>query len=445
MKGSKYRVLLLTAVIVVVFAAYETVKTLLLPALSMAQSHIISVLVVGISSYLLFSYGFSRYNAALAETESRAKTINEINRRLSVVLANLKEGVIVVNRQREVVLYNQSAATMLRLPVERAVNSLGSSGWASGNSTVAEGDRLRLVEATRNPEINEAFRLALDEDSPTDKRIELYRPEVRSYQLNVALLPGGLAVGVFYDITELERLERVRREFFANLSHELRTPLTAILAFSETLLHGAIDDRENNLRFIEKVHKHAVRMNLLISDISDLSAIESGAVKLELGPVDLAESIEDVTALVEPAAIHRGVRIKKNVPANLIVQADSRRLGQILHNLIDNAVKFNREGGVVVITASVKGSNAEIIVKDTGFGIAEADLPRIFERLYRADRSRSREIEGTGLGLAIVKHLVQAHGGEISAKSEVGIGSEFTFSLPLAAAEIGAIPVTKVY
>ncbi|MGH9824964.1 MAG: sensor histidine kinase, partial [Blastocatellia bacterium] len=247
----------------------------------------------------------------------------------------------------------------------------------------------------------------------------------------------GLAVGVFYDITELERLEKVRREFFANLAHELRTPLTAILAFSETLLHGAIDDRENNLRFIEKVHKHAVRMSLLISDISDLSAIESGEVRLSIGSVTLIDSITEIVGLVEPSAVRRGVRIEKRVPETLSVQADAKRLGQILHNLIDNAVKFNHDGGRVTISARTSNGMAEVSVADTGVGIAEADLPRIFERLYRADRSRSREIEGTGLGLAIVKHLVQAHGGEISVTSEIGSGSTFTFTIPMAIALSG--------
>ncbi|HYM01188.1 MAG TPA: ATP-binding protein [Blastocatellia bacterium] len=421
----------MTVTMVAIFAAYETLKTILLPHLSIIGSHIITVIVIGFSSFLISRYTLSKYNEALAESQHRARIINETNRLLTTVLANLKEGVLVVNRQREIVLYNRSASGMLNLPADGGATSAGPPGWFSTDDKHAGKGRPRLVEATRNPSINEAFRRALEDGASTDERIELYGPETHSYRVGVAPLPVGLAVGVFYDITELERLEKVRREFFANLSHELRTPLTAILAFSETLLHGAIDDRENNLRFIEKLHKHAVRMSLLISDISDLSAIESGAVRLSIASVKLSESITEIIGLVEQAAVRRGVRIEKRIPDGLIVQADAKRLGQILHNLVDNAVKFNHDGGRVTISAKTVDGMVEIAVSDTGVGIADADLPRIFERLYRTDRSRSREVEGTGLGLAIVKHLVQAHGGEISAWSEIGTGSTFTFTIPL--------------
>src|SRR5262249_14922066 len=158
-------------------------------------------------------------------------------------------------------------------------------------------------------------------------------------QLNVTPLTRSLAVGVFFDISDLERLERIRREFFANLSHELRTPLTAILAYSETLLDGAIDDRDNNLRFLEKLHKHAARMNELISDISDLSAIESGKVKLEPRPLRLRGLVADVLSLAEAKRGNSGVLVSSTVPEKLVVLADRTRLEQILYNLIDNAIK----------------------------------------------------------------------------------------------------------
>src|SRR5262249_29697151 len=190
--------------------------------------------------------------------------------------------------------------------------------------------------------------------------------EPRSFQLYVAPLGKRLAVGVFFDISQLEKLERIRREFFANLSHELRTPLTAILAYAETLLDGAIHDSENNIRFIEKLHKHAARMRDLISDISDLSAIESGKVKLYLSPVKLKPIICDVIALTESRRKEMQVKFTVQVPDTLAAQADRTRLEQILYNLIDNAVKFNLPNGSVTVTAEETGERITIHIEDTG-------------------------------------------------------------------------------
>jgi two-component system phosphate regulon sensor histidine kinase PhoR len=439
---------LVTAAFILSFALYETVKTLLFPSLSIISSHVITVAVVGVLTFFLSRYALARYNTALGEIERQAGITREANRLLSAVLASLQEGVVIVNNAMDVVLYNTAATRMVKLPDD------GQESWAHGaqderemrtglragvlgdirlpEGTASPGRPPRLADATRDPAINAAFQRAATERVLVETRIELARREPRIYQLQVAPLGSALVVGVFYDITELERLEKVRREFFANLSHELRTPLTAILAFSETLLSGAIDDRENNLRFIEKLHRHAARMTELIADISDLSAIESGGVNLAPAPVELIDAVSEVSTLMEPAASERGVTIGVSVPSDLRVLADPTRLGQILHNLVDNGLKFNRPGGKLTITAEERNGSAAISVEDSGSGIASADLPRIFERLYRTDKSRSRKVEGSGLGLAIVKHLVQAHGGEIWAESEVGKGSRFTFTLPLA-------------
>jgi two-component system phosphate regulon sensor histidine kinase PhoR len=289
---------------------------------------------------------------------------------------------------------------------------------------------VRLITATRDPEVHEAFRKALQRKEPSEVRVEPAGKEERAYQLNVAPLGDQLAVGVFFDITRLEKLERVRREFFANLSHELRTPLTAILASSETLLGGAIDDSENRGRFVEKLHKHAARMSELVSDISDLSAIESGAMELNLEPVKVRAVVAEVMTLLEARRNEAEINFSIDVGDRIVVTADRTRLGQVFYNLIDNAIKFNRPGGSVIVSSTFSNGSLEVRVEDTGVGIASADLPRIFERLYRADKSRSRRTEGTGLGLAIVKHLVQAHGGEVAVKSELGRGTCFTVTLP---------------
>jgi two-component system phosphate regulon sensor histidine kinase PhoR len=434
MRDLERRVWVVTLTAVAIFAVYEVIKSILFPEMSVNASHLVTVVVVGVLAFFVSRYALSRYSAALKETERQTVMTEETNRLLSAVLATMREGVVIVNSDMRIVVYNGAAARVVRLP-----ESLGMAGvgfkideQARNKDSGSSLPSYRLAEATRNPAVNEAFRRALSERAPVEARVEMADRTAHSYQLNVAPLGSDLVVGVFFDITQLERLERVRREFFANLSHELRTPLTAILAYSETLLAGAIDDRENNARFIERLHKHAAHMSELISDISDLSAIESGSVKLSLGPVRLNKLVSEVIALTESRRQEPEVSFSVSVPENLSVQADRTRLEQILYNLIDNAVKFNRSGGSVTIRAEQNGAKVAIHVEDTGAGIAARDLPRIFERLYRTDKSRSRKVEGTGLGLAIVKHLVQAHGGEVSAASEMGRGSRFTFTLPLA-------------
>ncbi|MEW6126373.1 MAG: ATP-binding protein [Acidobacteriota bacterium] len=413
------RVWIVTFAAVALFAVYETAKTLLFPHMTVVVSHVVTTIVVGIISFFISRYALHRYGMALAQIEEQKEFSEETNRLLSGVLATMREGVVIVNRQLEVVLYNDAATRIVNLQTDKSLLPT----------------RKRLIEATRDPLINNAFRGVLNDKQQVELRIEMADLEARCFQLNVAPLGSDLAVGVFFDITQLEKLERVRREFFANLSHELRTPLTAILAYAETLLNGGINDRENSVRFVEKLFKHSARMRDLISDISDLSAIESGKVKLTLAAVRLKHVVSDVVTLTESRRKESGVVFNINVPETILVRADRTRLEQILYNLIDNAVKFNLPNGTVTVTAQESDNLVTITVEDTGIGITEADLTRIFERLYRADKSRSRKIEGTGLGLAIVKHLVQAHGGEISVLSEVGRGSRFVFTLPKAIAQ----------
>ncbi len=452
MKDLERRVWLMTFTALLIFVVYETIKTALFPHMSVVGSHLITVIVASVMTFFVSRYALSHYGGALAEIERQTVMSEETNRLLSAVLATMREGVVIVNSDTRIVLYNDAAAGIFKLATglagetSRAARSFAGNGNrdtepAAEEAPVSvpfppllttESSRPRLVDATRDPAINAAFRRALEEKTSVEARVEMADFEGRSFQLNVSPLGPRLAVGVFFDITQLERLERVRREFFANLSHELRTPLTAILAYSETLLGGAMDDRENNTRFVEKLHKHAARMSELISDISDLSAIESGQVKLTPGPVRLKNIVSEVIALLEARRSGCSVSFSVSVPEHLFVQADRTRLEQILYNLVDNAVKFNKPCGSVTVTAEPGGERVAIHIEDTGSGIAAADLPRVFERLYRADKSRSQTTEGTGLGLAIVKHLVHAHGGEVSATSELGSGSRFTFTLPVA-------------
>ncbi len=444
MKDLSRRVWLVTFTALLIFVLYETIKTLLFPHLSVISSHVITVIVVAVMTFFVSQYALDRYAQALAAMQRQTAFTEDTNRLLAGVLATMREGVLIVDSQMRVALFNAAAAPIFKLPLGDAgqpgarIRTPKDDGWNQDEprpailpaSGAANSSRAyRLTDVTRDPAINTAFSRVLEERTPVELRVEMAGHNHRSFQLNIAPLGIDLAVGVFFDITHLEKLERVRREFFANLSHELRTPLTAMLACSETLMTGAIDDQANRTRFLETLHKHATRMSDLVSNISDLSAIESGQVELTLKPLKLRSVVADVVALVESRQATTEISFSTSIPDSIIVLADRTRLDQILYNLIDNAVKFNMPGGSVTVSAEENNDRVTISIEDTGTGIAASDLPRVFERLYRGDKSRSRKTEGTGLGLAIVKHLVHAHGGELLVVSEMGHGSRFTFSI----------------
>lgn len=340
---------------------------------------------------------------------------------MEALLDGMLEGIVVIDGNTEVVLYNRSAARIFALPARPPA-----------------GRRPRLIEVTRDPEINDVYRTVLRTGVPDQRRVEILRRDRRVFALHVNPIgPGSLdsrgqgAAGVFFDITEIERLERVRRDFFANLSHELRTPLTAVLAYIETLLDGAIEDPQNNIRFLQIIQKHALRMQNLVRDITDLSMIESGEVSLRVEAHDLAQVVDEMIVLAGGRAEAADVSLVNRVPRGFKICADRYRLEQILNNLIDNAIKFNVRGGRVEVSGErAEDGSSAIRIHDTGTGIPRSDLARVFERFYRADRSRSREVGGSGLGLAIAKHLALAHGGTMSVDSEQSRGSTFTITLP---------------
>lgn len=297
----------------------------------------------------------------------------------------------------------------------------------------------QLTSVVNHNVINEAFRRALENNERTETKVEIrIRNDNRVYDMRVTPLSFAdksgrtSAIGIFYDITRLERLEKVRQEFLSNVSHELRTPLTSILAFVETLEDGGLDDRENNRRFLEIIRRNAERMHHLIDDILELSAIEAGKVEIKPNVFRLAPLVEDVWSAMTKKATARNISFVNEVGGEVTIYADSRRIEQILTNLFSNAIKFNREGGNIAVTYKKTLSFHEISVIDTGEGIAQEQLPRIFERFYRTDTARSRELGGTGLGLAIVKHLSRLHRGEASVKSTPGKGSTFIIELPIA-------------
>jgi two-component system phosphate regulon sensor histidine kinase PhoR len=238
-------------------------------------------------------------------------------------------------------------------------------------------------------------------------------------------------VAVFHDISELKRLEKIRRDFVANVSHELRTPVTVIKGYAETLLSGALaTNPERTCDFLEKIHRHSERLSSLVDDLLALSELESGVDRPEPPPVQIGPAIDHVCALLEEKASVKGIDIQRQgVGEAEQVIADRAKLEQVLLNLLDNAIKYTPEGGSIDISTVEKEGMLKVDVKDTGIGIPEKDLPRIFERFYRVDAARSREQGGTGLGLAIVKHIVQQYGGSVSVESVPGKGSTFSFTL----------------
>lgn len=235
---------------------------------------------------------------------------------------------------------------------------------------------------------------------------------------------------VFHDITELKKLEQMRKDFVANVSHELKTPITSIKGFSETLLDGALSDKQTAEYFLSIILKESDRLQSLIKDLLDLSKIEQQGFQLSIQPCDLREVLDDISVILESKAKEKNIELIVTLPDNLTyIEGDIYRLKQIFINLINNALTYTPEGGSVHVKVEKHDGYALVTVSDTGIGIKKEEIPRIFERFYRVDRARSRNSGGTGLGLAIVKHLVEAHKGQISVQSEVGKGTTFTVKL----------------
>jgi len=349
------------------------------------------------------------------QTNQNNDSLDTSHELLDATINEMREGLLVIDREMRVLASNKAARSLL----SNAENRI---------------ELRRLTELTRNPAIYDAFLDALRGKERVGVKVETYQHGRQVFDLRVAPLRSvngkGTqgAVGVFFDITRLERLEVIRQEFLSNVSHELRTPLTSIIALAETLEAGAINDSQHNRRFLSIIQKNAARMHRLIDDILELSAIEAGNVKVEPEVIQLRPLVEDVIGTLAAAASAKSVTLRNEVAAGAVVFADPHRLFQMLTNLIDNAVKFNRENGEVVVRHE-SGARDRIYIEDTGEGIPAHHLDRLFERFYRVDRARSRELGGTGLGLAIVKHLVRAHGGEVTVDSRFGEGTRFTIEL----------------
>jgi two-component system phosphate regulon sensor histidine kinase PhoR len=392
------------------------VLALVIPALSVRL--ILAVLTVIAALVWIVARKSNTTTAASNQLDQTQSPENfDVSSLLEATLSGMREGLLVVNKDMRVIASNPAAHKLF-------------------NPSVPALKSQRLTELTRNPAIYSAFLDGLKGIERSGVKVETHGPERQIFDLRVLPI-GGVngngaagALGVFFDITRTERLEHVRQEFLSNVSHELRTPLTSIIAFVETLENGALEDRESCQRFLSIIRKNASRMHGLVDDILELTAIEGGNVQLRKAPVQLHSLVQDVCAALAAKATAHNVTLTNNVALEVTVHADMRRLERMLTNLIDNGIKFSRENGTVIISHEA-GPRDQILVQDNGDGIPAQHLERLFERFYRVDRARSRDMGGTGLGLAIVKHLALLHGGEVTVTSELGKGSTFTIHLPI--------------
>lgn len=356
------------------------------------------------------------FNTMADHLQQMIQEISAERRKIEAIVSGMIDAVVATDRDGHIILLNRAAEDMLHLI--RAY-SLG----RSARELLPAGRLTSMLE-----DATARGRVTAEELPPglmVDRVVEAHCAPIRSDQGEVI----G-AVAVLRDVTELRHTERLRRELTANVSHELRTPLTSIKGFAETLLDGAMKDEDTCRRFLTIIDSEADRLVKLVDDLLDLSHLESKRATLELKPVDLTGLISQTVDKLRPLAEGAGLVLHQVVPGHLEIAADPDRLEQVLTNLIDNAIKYTPPGGQVEVRVQPTNGEVEVSVADTGRGIRAEDLPHVFERFYRADRSRTRGSGGTGLGLAIAKHIVEAHGGRISVHSRLDEGTTFTFTLP---------------
>ncbi len=350
------------------------------------------------------------------QISQRIYEVSQNRSRLEAVFLNMFDGIMIVANDGSIMLTND----MLKEFIHFEDDPIGK----------------KPLQVVRNIEIKDIIDDILKYEEKFLKReIHVHDPDEKILLVHASAIEHDGekdgAVLVFHDITEMRKLETMRRDFVANVSHELRTPITSIKGYAETLSEGALSDRKAAEEFVNIIKVDAERLGSLVDDILDLSKIESGKFELQKEPVQLKKVIDRVLLVVANKSKKHKIDITAKIAKDIdVVNCDEFSLEQVLINLLENAIKYNKENGSIVI--DVKETPEEFVfdVQDTGIGIPEKDLPRIFEKFYRVDKARSREIGGTGLGLSIVKHLVQAHYGKVSVDSELNVGTTFTFTIP---------------
>src|SRR5881392_3852223 len=336
------------------------------------------------------------------------------------ILGAMQDGLLVVDARRHITLMNRTFEDLFELR-DGTVGAplLETVRHATLDRLIAE--TLRTGEAMKNE-------LMLS-DSKTNAEHHL---EVSAVPMkNDAALTTG-AVVLFHDITQLKRIDKVRSDFVANVSHELRTPLSILRGYIETLVDNPKTSREELSRILQVMERHSKRLGLLVDDLLSLAQLESSNTNLEIDQVRLSELFDHVVRDWKGKLGKKNLKVVVDLPPDApVIRADGTRLQEVLYNLLDNALKYSRENGEIRLQAAGRGSEIVLSVSDNGIGIGKDDLPRIFERFYRADKARGRELGGTGLGLAIVKHIAQLHGGRVEAESELGQGTTIRVVLPL--------------
>ena len=330
------------------------------------------------------------------------------HRQLEAVLNSMQDPVFVTSRDQRVQWANDPVRRLARV----------------GTGTA-------LIDGFRDPALLACVESAIRGDSVQQARALI---SGRNFDVFVGPMPGGGAVVVLHDVSDIERLEKTRRDFIANVSHELRTPLTSVQGYTETLLET--EDRPTAREFLEIVRKNATRMARLTEDLLVLARVESGEQRFAIRPVQASELLADAAETFRATAGTGGIVLKVSQAPDYCVMADADAIHQVFSNLLDNAVKYGGSGRTVEIGVREHADGIEFYIRDFGPGIASEHLPRLFERFYRVDKARSRDVGGTGLGLAIVKHIVRAHGGSIDAHSDLGHCATFSFVLPLAPAPV---------
>ena len=355
-------------------------------------------------------------NDSASRLDRAIRTLTEERNLSSAILASMVEGVAVVNSNERLLFANDGFAGILELDAPPK----------SGSS---------LVEIVRQTELIEAVRVVVAGAPRVEAEISTGTLRQRFFAVTVAsvrAMETSGAVIVLHDITDLRKLERIRRDFVANVSHEFKTPLTAIQGFAETLLAGAIEDPQNRIRFLQIILEHSRRLARLTDDLLELSKMDADRLDLELDRLSVSQFVQSCMETTQRSAKEKNLSVSVDLQGTLPdIAADRRRLAEVLQNLLDNAIQYTPSGGRIKVSAVSDREEVTFTVSDTGIGIPKVDQPRIFERFYRVDVARSREVGGTGLGLSIAKHLVEAHGGRIWVDSEVGQGSHFHFTVPV--------------
>lgn len=357
----------------------------------------------------------SNLNKMSRKLEDKISEVEIKNQHLVAIFESMVEGIIVIDRNNRIISVNPT--------VERIFNV---------SKKDLEGKI--FLEAIRNNDLSDIIDKVLREGRFTSCGLTLMWPVQKIFQINASPVFEKDAVTgcliVIHDITEIRKLETMRRDFVANVSHELKTPLTSIKGFTETLLEGALNDKEHNIHFLKIIQDHAERLDKLVDDLLSLSHLESKEIVLEKEKFNLREDVEQIIAGLKSQYKKKAIDIKNELSHDLSINGDKPRIQEVLINLIDNAIKFNREKGVIKIYNKEENNALRVIIEDSGIGIPEKDISRIFERFYRVDKSRSRELCGTGLGLSIVKHIIELHGGNVGVESTEGLGSKFWFTIP---------------